>query len=249
MFQWNADKIRFLRDASEYTPFNEVLAERAAKQFGANAHVLDAGCGLGYLSLALSSRCARVTAADTSNEALSILRENVERRGIQNIDICETDVFALPETALFDGMVFCFFGDAQEILRCVKSHCRGKAVVYKKSWATHRFTAKDLPLTRFTFRQTCDAFTALGVPFSAETFALDMGQPFRSLGDAACFFRLHAREDSGMLTEAEIAARLIKTDSAAFPYYLPANRSVGMLTVDAGDIPDTIIITSGGIEQ
>lgn len=248
MFLWNADKIRFLQNASEYTPFNDVLAGRAMVHFRENGHVLDAGCGLGYLSLALSKYCAQVTAADTSQEALSVLRENVQRRGIQNITILEGDVFALPEAAQFDNMAFCFFGSTEQILRCAKIHCLGNTVIFKKNWAAHRFTVKETPLTRFTFIQTCDELTKLGIPFISESFELDMGQPFHTLAEAAQFFQLHGPKDGGTLTEDALSARLMKTESTEFPYYLPANRPVGMITVDAGHIPDTII-TNGGMKK
>lgn len=52
MFIWNEDMIRFLRDASEHSDYHHLLAEYLAKRLPENAHVCDAGCGLGYLSLA-----------------------------------------------------------------------------------------------------------------------------------------------------------------------------------------------------
>lgn len=246
MFSWDAEKIRFLRDASEHTPFNDLLAERAAAFFPKSAHVCDAGCGLGYLSLALSQRCTRVTAIDTSPEALAVLLESIETRGVENISVMQADVFSLPESARFDGMAFCFFGGTGEILRCAKVHCLGKVVLFKKNWSTHRFTANETPLLRFTFAETCAELAIAGVPFESCSFELDMGQPFRTLEDAALFFRVHERQDSGELAENELLARLEKTGSPDFPYYLPANRPVGMIVLDAGDIPDTIN-SNGGI--
>ena len=68
MFEWTPEKIRFLQEASDYTPFNRTLAERAMTVFDSSDHVLDAGCGIGYLSLELSRFCSRVTAADRSGE-------------------------------------------------------------------------------------------------------------------------------------------------------------------------------------
>lgn len=240
MFSWDAEKIRFLRDASEYSPFNDTLAVRAAACFSKEAHVCDAGCGLGYLSLALSALCARVTAVDTAPEALLVLRENLERRGVSNVAVWEADAFSLPEDAFFDGMAFCFFGGTEEILHSVKAHCRKKAVLFKKNWATHRFTAKETPLLRFTFSDTCKELAALHIPYESDSFALEMGQPFRSLSDAEAFFRLHDRTDGGeSLTKEALHARLIETGSPEFPFYLPSERPVGMIVLDAGDIPDS----------
>ncbi len=242
MFLWSEEQIRFLRDASEAVPFNDTLAARIAPLIPQGARVCDAGCGLGYLSLALAPYCARVTAVDRAPEALAVLRENALARKISNIELCEGDAFALPAEMRFALMTFCFFGGVEETLACVKRHCTGKAVLFKKNWTTHRFTLRSVALEKFTFETTCRALDALNVPYESVSFPLEMGQPFRSLADAAAFFRLHSREmRPGPITEADIASRLTRTDSSEFPYYLPSNRPVGMITVDAGAIPDAII--------
>ena len=76
---------------------------------------------------------------------------------------------------------------------------------------------------------------SLGVPFAAETFDADMGQPFRNLSDAVRFFRLYDPQTA--VTEAEALSRLTETGDPVFPYYLPALRSVGMIVIRARDIP------------
>lgn len=241
MFFWNEEKIRFLRDASEYTPFHETLAEKAAPCFPPGARVCDAGCGLGYLSLALAPLCGHVTAVDVSGEALAVLAENLRRRGTGGITVCRADVFSLPGDLCFDGMIFCFFGRTGEILRCAKRHCRGKAVIFKRSGETHRFALRPAPLERLPFAQTCAELDALGIAYAGESFALEMGQPFRSLAEAAAFFRLYSPGPGGTdPSEESLRARLQPTGRADFPYYLPSARPVGMLVVDTGEIPDTI---------
>ena len=241
MFTWSADKIRFLKDASEYGRFNDVLAERAAAHFPAGAHVCDAGCGLGYLSLALAPLCGRVTALDVSNEALDVLRDNIARRGVQNIEVREADAFALPAEETFDAAALCFFGGARETLRFLKRHVTGSAVLFKKNWETHRFTLRETKLEKFTFRQTCEVLTRWGVPFETESFEVEMGQPFTSVEDAARFFRLNSRgAEAAPVDPAIAAARLVPIDSAAYPYYLPSCRPVGMIVIQTRDIPQEI---------
>ena len=241
MFVWSDEKIRFLKDASEYTPFNDALAARIAPHLPPNAHLLDAGCGLGYLSLALAPYCARVTAMDVSENALAVLRENIALSGVRNIDVREGDVFHLPEDCRFDAMVFCFFGSVSETLGCIRRHCRGKAVLLKKNWQTHRFTLRETPLARFTFAQTCAELRALGVPHESSTFSLDMGQPFRTPEDAAAFFRMNRRSAvPDAITVSEVSDRLTKTGDSRFPYYLPAERPIGMILINAKVLPDAL---------
>ncbi len=241
MFSWNPEKIRFLKDASDYTPFNDILAARAAAVLPAGAHVCDAGCGLGYLSLALAGHCAHVTAADCSEAALAILRQNLAAGAVRNLSIWRGDVFSMPADMRFDAMTFCFFGKTKEVLACAKSRCGGNVVLFKKNWATHRFTLTKTPLEKDTFRAVCGELDALGVLYESASFSLDMGQPFRSLSDAAAFFRLHGGSGADeAVTGTDAESLLIRTDSREFPYYLPADRPVGMIVLDAGAIPDTI---------
>lgn len=56
MFRWNKDMIRFLQDASEFCDYHGNLAARIMQELP-DGDICDAGCGLGYLSLALSPYC------------------------------------------------------------------------------------------------------------------------------------------------------------------------------------------------
>ena len=66
---WDADTIRFMIDACEHAPYNRELAAYIGPRLAPGAHVCDAGCGLGYLSLELARHAGRVTAVDRSPEA------------------------------------------------------------------------------------------------------------------------------------------------------------------------------------
>ena len=66
-----------------------------------------------------------------------------------------------------------------------------------------------------------------------------MGQPLRSLPDAERFFAQFGTSGHPPDT-AQIQARLTKTGMPEFPYFLPAKRMLGMIVLDARDIPDSI---------
>lgn len=241
MFRWTRDTIRFRADAAEYGGFDAQIAARILPYMEEGASVCDAGCGLGYLALALAPHCRRVTAVDVSGPALKVLRANAQKAGLSNIDIIEGDLFSLNPGERFDYMAFCFFGSAHDALRAVKAHCGKRAFLVKKNWATHRFTLEEKPLGGRTFLRTCAALDALDLPYQAETFPLEMGQPFRSLADPELFFRAYAeKEIPAEEAKARIAERLVETGRADFPYYLPACRKLGLIVLNAGDIPDSI---------
>lgn len=92
---WTEESIAFLRDAAAMNRYYETVAEKITPQLQENAHVCDAGCGIGELSLALKPYCRHVTA------------------------ICG-DVEALTPKESYDAMVFCLFGRTEDTLRIAR---------------------------------------------------------------------------------------------------------------------------------
>jgi SAM-dependent methyltransferase len=238
MYIWTPDSIRFRMDAAEQVHYDEAIVAQILPQLSVGAHVCDAGCGLGYTSLALARHCARVTAIDTSKEALRVLRMNIDKTKVGNIDVIETDLFSMHPAQVYDAMLFCFFGRLEETLRVAKEQCKGTVFMVKKNWQNHRFTPGEVPLKRFTFQQTLLELDALQIPYHAETVLLEMGQPFRSVEDAVLFFETYRQEDDcTVLSPDQVKAQLLATPSNAFPYFLPAKRTLGIVALDVADIP------------
>ena len=50
--QWTDESIAFLRDAAAMNRYYETIAEKITPQLQENAHVCDAGCGIGESMLA-----------------------------------------------------------------------------------------------------------------------------------------------------------------------------------------------------
>ena len=106
MFQWNEEMVRFMRTASEYGDYHRRLVQRMRPALHSADHICDAGCGLGYLSLALAPYVRRVTAADRSEAALDVLRQNCAARGIRNIDILSGELQPVPLAANYPSHRF-----------------------------------------------------------------------------------------------------------------------------------------------
>lgn len=238
MFEWNRETIRYRIDAGEEVGFDRQIADRILPHIGREDHVCDAGAGLGFLSFALSQHCARVTAVERDREAYDVLCYLAMHNGCENVIPVQGDLFAMQPESPYDAMVFCFFGKVEETLRAVKQQCRKKAILIKRAHEGRRFSVVESPHTRLSFRETAAQLECLGIPFEAETFTVDMGQPFSTLQDAEQFFRMY--EKSGLHhTRQEVLNRLIKTGSGRFPYYLPSQRPLGMIVLDVKDIPDS----------
>ena len=237
MYFWSPESIRFRIDAAEQTGYDDAIIVQLLPELSNDSHVCDAGCGLGYTSLALARHCARVTAVDTSREALSILRNNIAVTKITNIDVVEGDLFTMRPAQPYDAMVFCFFGRVEETLRAAKAQCRGTVYLIKKNWRNHRFTPGAVPLGRFTFLQTLQELDLLGVPYRASTVPIEMGQPFRSLEDAVRFFELYRQQEDEQENVTDRVKQLLTTTSSdAFPFFLSASNDLGIIAVDVKDI-------------
>lgn len=237
MFQWNEEMVRFMRTASEYGDYHRRLVQRMRPALHSADHICDAGCGLGYLSLALAPYVRRVTAADRSEAALDVLRQNCAARGIRNIDILSGELQPVPLAAPYDAMVFCFFGRMEEIAAVAKAQCRGTVFVFKKNYTSHRFSVGEHPAGWDSFRAGADWLTERGVPFEAETLEPEMGQPFRSMEEARQFFRLYSRDaDKAAITDEFLRGRLAETGREDFPLYLAHKRQVGYLQFESKDL-------------
>ncbi len=241
MFRWQPQMIRYMKDASEYGFYHRKLAEKIVKHLPENANICDAGCGLGYLSLELAQYCHNVIAVDIAPKALNILSQNIQQHGYTNISVVEGNISDCCPLEPYDAMVFCFFGSIAKTLAVAKAQCCGRVIMIRKNWEKHRFTLCDKPLEYFNFAEAQTQLNFIGIPFCYETFALEMGQPFRSMEDAVDFFRTYNKDvDADSITATDIWDKLIKQDCKDFPYYLPSLKQMGLIALDSGDIPDDI---------
>ena len=233
---WWPERIRFLKEASEYVGFNDILARRASAYLPQDGHICDMGCGLGYLALSLAPFCRQVTGADSEADVLEVLKENIGKRQVPNVDVLCADVFDLPSDTVFDGMVFCMFGEILENLQLIRRHCTGKAVIFRKNWSFHTFAEKQVRLDKLLLPSDLEFLKRLGIPYICNTFDIDMGQPFRSIEDAMTFFRMYSKGDPSAITKADVRAKIAQTDDETYPYYMRVDRSLGMIVIDAKDI-------------
>ena len=234
---WSDETIAFLRDALRMNDYYGAIARRIAPHLAPDDRVCDAGCGTGELSAALRRYCAGVTAVDSSEKAIAVLRG----RAPEGVTPVCGDVKAHRPAQPYDAMVFCLFGKMPEILPIAKRCCAGRIVVIKKAFTHHRFSMSRVPLRDEVTDRAADFLRERGVRFSLETREFEMGQPLRSLRDAVRFFEIYSKDAPGTLTRDAVRARLTETGDAQFPYYLPQKKALGRFTIDTKDIPEEIL--------
>lgn len=233
MQHWSREAVDFMRDAVAYCGYAEKLAAALRRYLPSDGHICDAGCGIGALSIELARHCRAVTAVDVSQAAIDALQGT---GCVHNLHPVCADIFTMRPVPPYDGMVFCYFGRTEEILRIAKRQCVGTVVIVKRNCAEHRFSMGRLPQPQHRNETTRELLQSEHIPFRSESLSLELGQPFRSMDDALTFFRLYNKSDVAV-TEELIAPRLRKTDCAEFPLYLPELREMEVFVLQAKDIP------------
>ena len=242
MYRWTADSIGWMADAARQTDFYRLLAAELVPYLRPEDRICDAGCGLGFLSLALSPYVRSVTAAERDGRALSVLERELSLRQIRNVQPLCTDVLTHTPSQFYDAMVFCFFGSMDEILTAARAQCRGRVLVVKRDQTDHRFTVTKQPLGgTHGVEAACRRLTELGIPCDLKRTAFRFDQPFRTWEDARRFFALYRREDdAALITDDFLRGKLERTGDPQFPWRLPSLRRLGLLTFDALQIPDPL---------
>lgn len=238
LWQWTPDMVRFMDDAARFGSYDRQLCDCMLPYMDSGDTVCDAGCGLASLGMALAPHVKHVTALDINANALAAAEENRAARGLGNLEILCTDANSLPDTLLFDDMVFCLYGEMEDILRIAAKHCRKQVFIVKRNYASHRFSVGRHPLPRDNFESACACLDAKGIPYESRTLSLEHGQPFRSTEDARRFFALYSKDsDPAQVTDVFLADRLTETGNAEFPYYLPQKKELGLIRLGAAFLP------------
>lgn len=236
-FSWTDESVEFMSRAEARSGYSAMLAEHIRPYLSGIGTVLEPGCGVGGLSLALAPFVGSLTAADIDPLPLNVLRKGLKARGITNVTVREQDVFALVPGVRYDAAVFCFFGMPEQILAFCAQHVKKDVFVIKRAYTRHRFSVKDIPITGDSLSGLCELLMARGIPYTEELLSAEMGQPFRDPEEARRFFALYGKADAGTaLLEPELLSRLQRTDDPEYPYYLPARKEVGLVHFTAEDL-------------
>jgi len=232
MMEWTEDMIRFMNDASSYSDYFEFLAEALNPYIEKSNYVCDAGCGLGHLSLSLSSYCKEVVGIDINSNAIQQLNRSISKLGLSNVSSLVADLNTFAPSTKFDLMIFNYFGSMEQIIQIKDRCCLGKAIVVKRNYKNHRFSIGENPITSFTGDTAVDFLIKNRIPYQEKIFSHEFGQPFRNLDDAVEFFKLYSRDENpNLVNQDSVKERLEKTENEIFPYYLKNRKESRILVI------------------
>lgn len=215
-----------MADACRRTDFHEKLTALLLPYLKPTDHICDAGCGLGYLSLALSSHAAHITAAERDAAALAVLRQELDARGITNVTPLCADVLAYTPPVPFDAMVFCFFGSMERYWPLPSANAVARCWPWCVTTCATAFPGLPRAPGRHSFDAACGVLDAHSIPYTAQRAVLDFPQPFRTLEDARTFLTIYG---GGAPAEDDLRTKLISTGDPDFPWQLPGVRRFGII--------------------
>lgn len=232
----------FMKNACEYNSYNAELAKLIKAELDdSTVHICDIGCGLGHLSLELAQYFKAVTAIDIDSNAIAVLKDNITRRKINNIEAVCTDAIEYRADKPFNSMVFCFFGAMNDTLKISAKNCTGKVFIIGRNWNEHRFSVKNEIRPHFTTKQKCDYLNKLEIPYKLSYLSTDMGQPLRDEQEAISFFKLYNRSNElNKITFDDIKKKLIPSDKADYKYYLPMQKELCIIICEAPSFKDKL---------
>ena len=232
MLIWSDEQTQFMKEATEFEGFNHRLAEMIRPYLKEDANICDAGCGLGYLSLALAPYVKNATCVDINPRAIDYAQALCREKGLANVTPRCADMAQCQDT--FDHIVFCLYGSIEEAVAISRRCCKGKAVMIKHNYTEHRFSVKRREGHLDHYAAAIDYLNREGIHAQHYSFTLRMGQPFRDLAEARRFFELYSHDDDpSLLTDEFILSKLIPIRRGEYNYYMPHDRQLGLLAWDA----------------
>lgn len=243
MINWNEEKIRFFKDASEYTGYHKNIADSIKPYLKSEWTMCDMGCGLGLLDIQLADSVAHITAVDRNESAIRDYCKRVKNLNISNISAQVGDANEMGR-AFWDVLLlsfFSFYGDNDAMERAL-ARARRRIIMVT---FVDEFPEKQRKFSNSNIHETTSAKEAyiLGKGYNYEKIitTMEFGQPFRSLDDAREFFHQYSEgeymkeEDSEkrkLNIELKMSDIVMTDDDTEFPYFLSKKKDVGVLIVD-----------------
>ena len=228
-FSWDEQTIQWFLDATAYTEFHKTLAQNIKPYLEPGSTLCDAGCGLGRLDLELAAYVKELIAIDVNTNAISVLRCDAKKLGLDNLraEVCDADAL----TKTFDTVLLSFFGQSNmahflhlcrhRLIRIVNADT--KSGLYPERY---RCNVKD------TVPIVCAELDRLGMRYKLELYSCEFGQPLRSWEDAEQYVLKNAPKATSREVHDFLNKNITRAESKEFPFYLPNQKNLGIFIID-----------------
>lgn len=233
MFLWKKRMAEFMSQAYEYNKSHHSFVNEIKDQINYNDLICDAGCGLGYISLALSPYCRQIHAIDLQEKPLKILKDNISKMNIKNILVKQENIHEMTSSVQYDKMIFSFFGSIEEALSIGKKYCSGQIILLKNDARHHSMSIEKKTYKGPSFVKAKKYLEQHQIPYQVKKIKTEMGQPFRSIEDAVYFFNLYNRNLLKEIKEEDVIELLDPIKHPEYVYFYSVKKDIAIITVES----------------
>lgn len=226
---WNEQSVRWFRNASEYTGYNEKLARILLEHIPSRKTLCDMGCGAAQTDFELASYIEQITCIDISSVAIDAVARQIQEQDIANMSAHCMD--AAKAEGEWETVLALFHGGG-DVVEKYLPRAKDQLILVTHGSLAGGFGPEG--------RQTAKCFDAggirayldeRGVKYHLQTEQLEFGQPFTDLDDARAFVKAYTRPMTDSELEAYLREKLEHTGKEKFPYYLPKKKNLGIFVI------------------
>lgn len=236
MFIWTEEKIRWYQQAANYTKYYQKIFQEMKPFINKEHTVCDLGCGLGDLSIELATIAKKVTALDISTDALQVVKNKINEKQLQNIDILQNDYGKIQLVPQWDIVVVSFFRQNYEDFIQLLKICRKRIIVVATNGSEQNFLPKKKKKrsNKKKIIELQQALNQYNVTYQCIERTIEFGQPFTSIEDARNYIKQYVPDCASEVVENHINANLqaIEDEEFGYQYLLPNKKEIGIFVLE-----------------
>lgn len=229
-FSWTDQSIKWFKDASEYSGFHEEVGELIRPFLSENDTLMDIGCGLGYLDMALAKYVSNIKVVDIDKNVINHVKKRCKEHRINNIQALCGNVNENMENR--DVILMSFFGRDGQMERALP-YCNKRLIrIVNESNAGNLYPSRYRKHTKSTIPIVEDILDENGLIYKKIQASIEFGQPLSSVSEAREFILYHAPEATNKEVNDFLDNNSIETNNRDLPIYIPNKKNIGIFVVD-----------------